>query len=233
MKTAMNLSEYLGGIRAASTASSLEAAIQAPFRHLCHGRTWARICREQRERGVAICDAHPAGRFVPRIAGNALMVCDECYRVGRGYNSTGLRYVWHDAGEFVKAVLRRNGLSTRAASRIWDCWMDYPHRCLTIVEDALNGKLNDPPLNTLLFCDVGSGPINLTVAANNADAHDRRATRTCRCGGTLFDWGAGFSDDLNYVSWYCNKCANRYTENVTKERFCEIRCPPLAQARAD
>ena len=163
MKTAMNLSEYLGGIRAASTASSLEAAIQAPFRHLCHGRTWARICREQRERGVAICDAHPAGRFVPRIAGNALMVCDECYRVGRGYNSTGLRYVWHDAGAFVKAVLRRNGLSTRAASRIWDCWMDYPHRRLTIVEDALNGKLNDPPLNTLLFCDVGSGPINLTV----------------------------------------------------------------------
>jgi hypothetical protein len=219
----MTLNEYLDGMVAASIVAELEAAIRAPFKHTYRGRSWARICRVARERGVALCDAHPAGQYVPRLNGKVLTVCSESYRVGRGYNSTGLRYVWHAAGEFAKGVLRRNGLSTRAASRIWDGCLDYPHRCLAIVEDALNGKCTDPPLNTLIFCDTGTGPINLTVAANNADLHDRRATRPCRCGGTLFDWGAGFSDDFSFVSWHCNKCPDIYTEYVTEERFLEIR----------
>lgn len=226
----MKLAEYLEGMRQATTADELEAAIQAPFKHSFHGRTWSAICKVRIERGVAICDEHPNGRFVPRMNGRALTVCGEKYGVGRGNNSTGVRYVWHSAAEFTKAILKRNGFSTRAASRIWECWRDYPHRCLGLIESALKGELADPPLNKLLFAYDGAGPVNITVEANESDGLDRRATMPCKCGGTLFDWGAGFNYDFTFVSWHCNRCSSVYTEYVTPDRFAEIRQPriPLA-----
>jgi len=228
--TEMNLRQYLDGIHAATTADELEAALQAPFRHPFHGRTWSAICKARIERGAAICAVHPNGRFVPRMDGRSLSVCGETYRVGRGYNSTGARYVWHSAGEFAKAVLKRNGLSSRAATRIWGCWGSYPHRCLALIDAATNGELADPKLNTLILSHMGTGPVKISVESNDADELDRRATLPCECGGTLFDWGAGFNDDFTFVNWHCNHCSRVFTEYVTADRFSAIRRPrvPLA-----
>lgn len=221
----MKLTQYLEGLRKSATATELEAAIHAPFKHSFHGRTWSTICKTRIECGVAICEAHPNGRFVPRMKGRALTVCGETYGVGRGQNSTGRRYAWHSAGSFAKAMLKREGFSTRAAARIWDCWSDYPHRCLSLVDEALAGELADPPLNELILAYTGGGPVNMTVEFNDADELDRRATLPCKCGGTLFDWGGGYSDDLTFVNWHCNHCSDVYTEYVTPDRFAEIRRP--------
>lgn len=229
----LNLSNYLDGLRAAKTASELDLAIRAPFKHSYTGPTWATICKVTMECGFAICDAHLNGRFVPRLDGGILTICGEYYRVGRGRNSTGIRYAWHAAGAFAKDVLQRNGFSRRAASRIWDTWDGYPHRCLAIINDALNGQLRDPPVNRLVFSHIGTGPIRMTDAANDADEADRRATRPCGCGGTRFDWGSGFSDGFTFVNWHCNKCHRVYVEYVTPERFAEIRQPQNLVARAN
>lgn len=219
----MNLTDYLDGMRAARTASELEAAIRAPFKHSFKGRTWATIRKIIMERALAICDEHRDRHFVPRLDGRSLTVCGETYRMGRGMNSTGVRYVWHVAGEFAKDVLQRNGFSRRAASRIWsEASGDYSHRCLAAIDDALAGKLADPPMNRLIFSHMG-GPIKLTGADNDADEVDRRASRPCSCGGTRFDWGSGSSDDFTFVTWYCNKCPRVYHEYVTPERLREIR----------
>lgn len=223
----MKLSEYLGGLRQASTAEELEAAIQAPYKHAFHGRTWTTICKVRTDVGNAIVAAHPLGKFVPRMIGRRLTVVGETYGVSRGGNSTGVRYAWHAAGEFAKSVLKRHGFTTRAASRIWDSWSDYPHRCLAVVEKALAGGYQDPVMDTLIFCYTGGGPVNITVEENNADDCGKRATMSCKCGGTLFDWGCGFSDDFTHVSWHCNQCADVYTEHVTPQRFREIRQPRL------
>lgn len=222
MNSQMNLSTYLNGLRAAKTAAQLDSAILAPYAHSFKGRSWAAICKVRIECGVAICDAHPNGRFVPRLEGGTLTVCGEHYRVGRGHNSTGIRYVWHAAREFANDVLRRNGLSRRAASRILERWNGYPHRCLAIIEDALDGKLPDPPMNRLVYSRK-SDPIRITVAGNREDQADRRAARRCGCGGTRFDWGSGLSDGFTVVEWRCNKCRRVYVEYVTPERFAEIR----------
>lgn len=227
----MKLSEYLDGLRAARKVSELEIAIRAPFKHSYHGRTWTAICKVRMERARAIIVEHAHRQFVPRIDGRSVTVCGETYGMGRGMNSTGVRYVWHSAGQFAKDVLRRNGFSQRAASRIWsEASGDYPHRCLELIDEALAGKLADPPLNKLIFSYVGCGPINYSVAANDADKSDRRAARPCGCGGTRFDWGSGFSDDFTFVTWHCNKCRRVYTEYVTPERFREIRQPRIRLA---
>lgn len=226
----MKLSEYLGGMRRATTAAELESAIQVPYKHAFHGRTWSTISRVRIEVGNAICAAHPHGKFVPHMIGNKLSVIGEAYGVGRGGNSTGVRYAWHSAGEFAKSVLKRNGFSTRAASRIWDSWRDYPHRCLTVVEAALAGEYADPIMNTLIFSYTGTGPVKITSEQNDADEIDKRATLPCKCGGTLFDWGCGYSDDFTFVNWHCNHCADVFTEYVTPERFSTIRQPRLLLA---
>lgn len=218
------LAAYLDGMRGAATAAELEAAIQVPFAHTYRGPKWSKICAVRIQRGVEICDQHPLGRFVPRLGKrHALTVCGETYRVGYGQNSTGVRYCWHYAETFAIGVLIANGLSRRAAHRVWDCWNDYPHRCLSILDDAAARKIPDPPLGTLILAYDTGNPINYSVEKNDADKWDRRATRPCECGGTLFDWGSGFSCGFTFVSWHCCKCPRVFTEYVTKGRFREIR----------
>lgn len=230
--TGVKLSDYIDGMRKATTAESLDDAIRAPYKHSYRGPTWSKICKTRIEVGYSIVDAHPNGKFVPRMNGRKLTVAGEIYGVGRGGNSTGIRYAWHSAGEFAKSVLRRNGFSARAAYMIWDNWSQYPHRCLEIVTEALAGAYPDPTMDTLIHSYTGSGPLNYTVEQNEADTVDKRATMKCRCGGTLFDWGCGFSEDFTFISWHCNKCADVFTEYVTPGRMQEIRQPTLSVRHA-
>jgi hypothetical protein len=137
----------------------------------------------------------------------------------------------------VKDVLRQQGFSRRAASMIWDHCGRYPHRCLAVVDAALKGKIPDPKLNRLILAYRGGGPITYTAEVNNACTYDRRASRPCRCGGTLFDWGAGHSEDFWFVNWHCNGCDRVYTEYVAPDRLTEIRrdckgVPSLATRRS-
>ena len=222
----IRLTDYLDGMRAATTADELEAAIRAPFKHSFHGRTWSAICKVRVDAGNRIVAAHPNGRFVPRFdARRRLAVCGEEYKVGRGQNSTGVRYVWHSAGDWTKRVLMGNGLSARASHRIWEEWSNYPHRCLSTIESALAGKIPDPELNVLhRHARTGHGrPINYTVEQNDADEFDRRTTSPCECGGTLFDWGGGYSEGFAFVNWHCNTCPDVFTEYMTDARFHEVR----------
>lgn len=231
----MKLTDYLDGMRAATTAKELEAAIQAPFKHSFRGRTWSTICKVRIEAGNRICEAHPHGDYVPRFGpGRVLTVRGESYKVGRGQNSTGVRYVWHSAGEWAKDVLKHAGLSTRAAHRIWEGWSDYPHRCLPIVEAALAGKIPDPRLNRLIrHKRTGYGsPIRYTVEQNDADESDRRATRPCKCGGTLFDWGAGHSEGFEFINWHCNACPDVFTEYMTRDRLYALRQSTRSKLKA-
>lgn len=223
----MRLADYLAGIRSATTAGELESAIQAPYKHSFSGRTWRRICKERVARACAIIAAHPNGRFAPQLDGRKLTVCAEVCRVGRGYNSTGVRYVWHSAKVFSTEVLQRNGMSKRAAHRIWESWEGgYPHRCLKIIEEALSGKIPDPPLDTLILVDDEGLPITYSVELNDANDIDKRATRPCPCGGTLFDWGSGFSEGFEFINWHCCKCPCVYAEYVTAARLMDIRQSP-------
>lgn len=222
----MKLAEYLDGMRAATTAEELEAAVRADFKHSFRGRTWSQICKVREEVGYRIVAAHPNGRYVPRFGtGRKLEVCERTFKVGRGQNSTGVRYCWHYAGEFVKGVLREEGFSLRAASRIWDNWGDYPHRCLPIVAKALAGEIPDPELGVLIRHKRTSygKPINYSVEKNDADKWDRRASRPCECGGTLFDWGAGHSEGFDYVNWHCCACPDVFTEYMTHDQLCSLR----------
>lgn len=229
----ITLCQYLDGLRQAKTSSELEEAIRVPYKHSYHGRTWSAICKLRIERGLAICEAHRHGRYVPRMIGRTLVVCGENYKVGRGMNSTGIRYVWHSAEQFATATLMKYGLSRRAAHGIWDCWSTYPHRCLDVVQEALEGKLADPVLDVLTFSYTGQNPIRITVEENAADEIDSRATRDCPCGGTLFDWGSGHSAGFTFVSWHCNACPDVYTEYVSDERFATIRCPRVPRIPSD
>lgn len=223
----MTLTSYLAGLEAATSAEALEVAIQAPFSHAFRGRTWSRICEVRVRVGLAICDANPFGRFVPRFGpGRCLTVCGESYKVGRGQNGAGVRYVWHFAGEWAKEVLQRNGLSVRASHRLWESWRDYPHRCLALLEDALAGKIPDPVLGELHRHDpryCSGQPIRYSVAENDAPNGDRRATRRCPCGGTLFDWGGGHSEGFEYVNWRCESCPDVFTEYMSAEQFRDLR----------
>lgn len=222
----MKLTEYLAGLRAATTADELEAAIRGSLNHGFRGRSWSQICKVRVECGAAICAAHPHGHLVPRMTGRTLSVCGETYGVSRGGNSTGVRYVWHSAEQFAVATLKRHGLSQRAAHSIWGSWSDYPHRCLRTIEDALAGKIPDPKIDVLILSYADGRPLNYTVEQNSADELDRRATCTCpSCKGTLFDWGGGFSSGFTFVNWHCNGCSNVYTEYVSPDRFSQIRRP--------
>jgi hypothetical protein len=223
----MTLADYLGGMRSATTAEELDAAIQAPFKHPYRGRTWSQICRVRIEVGERIVASHSHGFYVPHLGERRLLtVCGQTYKVGRGQNSTGIRYAWHYAGDWAKVVLSKNGFSKRAANRLWDSdWQDYPHRALGVVASALAGQIPDPPLNVLIKNKrYGCGhPINYSVEQNEADQWDRRACRPCNCGGTLFDWGGGHSEGFDFISWRCNACPDTFTEYMTREAFYSLR----------
>lgn len=222
----MTLAGFIAGLEAAQTAEELEAAIRADFKHSFHGPTWSRICKARIAAGVRICAAHPNGRYVPVLGDRRqLSVLGQTYRVGRGQNSTGVRYAWHYAKEWAVGLIVGAGLPVRAAHRIWDSWSDYPHRCLAIVDDALAGRITDPVLGHLYPHEryEGAEPINYSVEENDNDPHGRRATRPCECGGTLFDWGAGWSEGFNFVNWHCNKCPAVFSEYMTSGRLGEIR----------
>jgi hypothetical protein len=222
----MTLAAYLAGMRAATTAEELEFAIKAPYKHGFHGRTWSQICKVRIEAGDRIVAAHPHAFYIPRFgAGRVLTCCGETYKVGRGHNWTGVRYVWHAAGVWAQSLLRHHRFGIRAAYRMWEGgWNDYPHRSIELVSKVLAGKVSDPKLNVLIRYECPHGrPINYSVERNEADEWDRRATRQCPCGGTLFDWGGGHSEGFEFINWHCNKCPDVFTEYMTRERFYEIR----------
>lgn len=223
---ATTLDQYLRGMRAATCVADLEAAIQAPFEHNYHGRTWARICKVRVEAGRQIVAAHPHAFYIPRFGERRLLeCCGDTYKVGRGQNSTGVRYLWHYAGEWAQDRLHQHGFGIRAAYRMWEGgWRDYPHRCIALVDEVLDGRIPDPKLDALVLHEpVCGGPINYTVEANDADAFDRRASRPCECGATLFDWGGGHSEGFEFINWRCNGCPRVFTENMTRERFYLLR----------
>ena len=210
----LKLSEYVEGLRSAATIEELETAIQSP--HSFQHRGWGVALKAIREHGEAFCASHPNSRFVPRQNGKNLEICGETHPLGSG------KYGYGRSGQLVKGILRSNGLSQTAAYRIWE-WSTtaYLHRCIPIIADALDGKLSDPPMNCLIFAGMSCcGPVNI-----DADDISHRATRPCGCGGALFDWGSGYSDGFNFVSWRCNKCPRTYSEWVTDERFRDIRRP--------
>ena len=220
-----SIAEHLAAMERAMTADELEDAIQTAPPHPFEGRTWARISAVRIRKGIEICDAHPHGQFVPRLGPRRrLEVCGETFRVGRGQNGAGARYAWHDAGQWAMGILQREGFSVRAAHRIWGGWRDYPHRVLGTIGEALAGNISDPELGVLHPHNTTHGaPINYTVEENDADVHGRRATRTCQCGGTLFDWGAGWSEGFDFVNWHCNKCPEVFTEYMTSEQLYRLR----------
>lgn len=220
----MKLADYLDGMRGAKDAAELEAAIKAPFKHSFSGRTWSQICKVRVEAGERIVAAHPNSFYIPRFGDRRMLTCcGETYKVGRGQNSTGVRYAWHAAGVWAQSLLRQHGFGVRAAYRLWESgWQDYPHRCITFVEDILAGKIPDPEMNVLIRRS-GHLPINYSIEANEADKYDRRSHRPCECGGTLFDWGGGFDSGFEYISWHCNKCSDIFTEYMTREQFYAIR----------
>lgn len=218
------LSEYLSNMAAAETPEALEAILQSGFAHSFSGPTWSRICKCRVETGEKICESHPLGKYVPRYStGRRLTLLGETYKVPNGGNSTGVRYAWHDAGQWAKNILREHGFSRRAAHRIWERCLDYPHRAIGLIEKALAGEIPDPELNVLILherYDHGS-PINYTEEQNNAG--DRRATLPCKCGGTLFDWGGGHSEGFEFINWRCNKCPDVFSEYMTSAQFYALR----------
>lgn len=233
----MRLAEYLDGMRSATTAEELEVALQAPFKHPFHGRVWTQISKVREEVGLAICAGHPNGRFVPTWGpGRKMTLFGETYRVARGGNSTGVRYAWHAAGEWAMGLMRREGLSVRASYRVWENWQQYPHRCLPVIEKALAGEIADPDMNVLVAHKLygHEQPIRYSAEQNEADQYDRRASMPCPAcdSGIIFDWGAGWSEGFDFVTWHCNGCPQSFTEYVTKERFREICRPRVYQGSA-
>lgn len=223
----LKLGQYLAGLRAAVTIEELEDAIQVPYKNRTfHGPTWSRICKVRDTRGREIAHAHPLGQFMPRWEGRKLVVCDEVYgSIGRSGNAAGHRFAMHSAGSFAQSVLKSKGFSIRAASRIWESWAQYPHRCIRVIQSALKGEIADPPLDTLIYTGESCGPVNQTVEDNDACTHGKRATMPCKCGGTLFDWGGGFTDTFFFVNWHCNRCPDTYTEYMSDERREQVRQP--------
>lgn len=220
----MTLTEYLDGMRAASSAEELESAIHAKgFKHPFHRPTWSRICKVRIEAGERVCAAHPNGKFVPRLGPrHALTVCGEAHRVGYGGNSTGVRYCWHYAEQWATSILGDAGFSRRAAAAIWGTAFDYPHRALEIVADALAGKLPDPRFNRLI--PHRSEAWQRPVRVSRSTEAKQRAHRPCKCGeGWLWDWGCGWNGYANFINWRCDRCPRVYTEYVTNERLVGIR----------
>jgi hypothetical protein len=226
------LPDYLDGMRGAMTAKQLEAAIRAPFDHPYRGPTWRRIKTVIVEEGCRICDHHPQGAFVPRLGSrHRLTVCGETYHVGYGGNSTGVRYCWTYAQNWAESRLRATGFSMRAAHAVWDWAFSYPHRALQNVEAALAGKLPDPRFHRLLPHKLY--PHSRPVRVDRVAESEHRAHRPCKCGGWLWDWGAGWNGYATFVNWHCDRCPRVYTEYVTRERFSGIRSAPRRSSLAN
>jgi hypothetical protein len=223
----MTLTDYLDGMRGAATATDLEAAIQAPFKHSFRGPTWSRICNTRIEAGNRICLASPNGKFVPMFGPRRkLTLCGHTYGVGYGQNSSGERYVWTYAEEWAVKVLREHGFGVRASHLIWDNAGSYPHRALQCIEEALAGQHPDPPMNRLIYVrDTCDG---MPVRVDRRYESKHRAHRPCRCGGTRWDWGSGYSLGITFVHWYCDGCPRVYEEHVTEDRFAKIRSQKAA-----
>ncbi|MYE00094.1 MAG: hypothetical protein F4Y03_02280 [Alphaproteobacteria bacterium] len=211
----MKLTEYLDGMRAASTADALEAAIQAPYEHTFTGPTWSRICNVRIEAGERICDGHPHGHLVPKLGKrHRLTVAGEVYRVGYGGNSAGVRYAWCAAEDWARGILvDQHGFTKRAFHAVWEWAFSYPHRALREVERALAGELPDPQLNVLTLERETLDGTPIRIQRDGEEA-ERRAHRLCPCDkdGRLWDWGAGWSGYAYHVAWYCDRCAAIYGE---------------------
>jgi len=224
------LEPYLEGMRLATTPEELEAAFQKDqiwSRHGYRSRGWKRIDQIRQEAGLRLCDLFPSGRFVPRYGANRrLEVCGKTFRVARGGNSSGVRYAWHDAQTWAIGLMTAEGLSLRAGHAIWDSWASYPHRALQTALKALAGRMPDPELNVLIRHErTGGGPLRYSIEENERGdgMNGRRASRPCACGGTLFDWGAGYSSGFEFVEWRCNACTDVFTEYMTQERLYALR----------
>lgn len=218
----MTLTEYLDGMQAATSAAALDCAINCGFKHRFTGPTWSRISKVRIEAGARICDASHHAQFVPRFGrGRQLEVCGETYHVGRGQNSTGVRYCWHYAKEFAVNVLQRNGIGVRASHQVWDTAFDYPHRALGILQEFFAGKLPDPRLNRLIY--TGRCITGTPIRVNRKSEAEHRSHRPCSCGGMLWDWGAGHSCGFEFINWRCDRCPRTYTEYMTNARLYEIR----------
>ena len=130
----MKLSEHLNHIRLAGTPKTLEAAFQAAIddrQAMPFTRTWAQIHRVMRERGLELCRQRVGGTLVPRLGQRrSLELGSKTYRVGYGGNSTGERYVWHDAGVWVDKELKARRVPKKARETIWAWALSYPHRAL-------------------------------------------------------------------------------------------------------
>lgn len=229
----MELDDYLAGMRAATTADELEAALLAPYEHPYAGPIWNAICKTRVEEGLRLIATHPHGHLVPRLSDAAVTVANEPLTLGSGFLAQNQPLDSPEVRQFVKGALARQGLSSRAAHRIAQAWSEYPHRCLAILESALKGELDDPPMNKPFLSHLGRGPVSLTVADNDADQVHRRATMPCQCHGTLFEWGQQEDDGIAVVNWRCNRCDRVFVEYVTPDRMTAIQESarrPLEQA---
>jgi len=226
--TRLTKAAYIAGLEAAETIEELEEAIQAPRRpHRYRGRGYAEVSAARHAASEALCAAHAYAPYIPQFKDGVLTVFGENRRLGRGRSSC----TWQYAGRWAKDVLKRHGLSQRAAYQVWDWWISgYPHRAISVVEAALGGKIPDPEMDTLTFVYKGIGPINYSLEDNANDPVDSRAHRPCACGGTLFDWGSGYDHGFTRVSWHCNRCADVFVEYCTDKRFAEIRKPRMPAA---
>jgi len=222
------LTPYLDGMRAATTADELEAALQKddfwtaqPY----NGRGRKLIDKIMIEEGRRLRDEHSKGHLIPRVSTrNTLTVDGKTYKVGRGGNSTGVRYCWTYAQFWAIDTMVAAGLSRKAAHMLWENFDRYPHRAIRALDRFLAGGLRDPELNVLIKHQHSGGgsPIRYSIAENDADDRSR-ASRPCPCGGTLFDWGCGNSYGFEFVNWHCIVCPDVFTEYMTQTQLYALR----------
>lgn len=221
----MKLTQYLDNIQTATTIEMLEAALSSPYKHSYRGPIWSRICNARVTAGLRIAAQHPLGHLVPRIGpGRRIYLAGESYLPGRGGNASGCSYTQHATKAWAEEIFRKHGLSQLAAHRVWQSWRDYPHRCLATLEASAAGLIPDPVLDTLIWDKRPNGfPIAYTTDENDTIGNRRRATKPCRCGGALFDWGAGSHAGFDFINWHCNACPDVATEYLSHGRLSKIR----------
>ncbi len=136
----MKLSEHLERIARADTPKRLDVALWNATEE--YPRSREKIRWAVSERGAELCRAHPGAEFVPVVGKRRrLSLCGQTYRVGYGGNSTGERYCWHYAREWVAGKLRAAGMTARERQQIDDwCFSLYPHRVLSAVDSFLKRR---------------------------------------------------------------------------------------------
>jgi hypothetical protein len=78
----------------------------------------------------------------------------------------------------------------------------------------------------------GGHPIRYSIEENERDDGDRRPSRPCPCGGTLFDWGSGHSLGFEFVNWHCNVCSDVFSEYMTREQLYALRSSTISRKAA-